>query len=205
MWLDKTVDYISATYTYIIHAPRQRHWCGALTRSVGRVALLGCSRPDIHFSNGFICQIPDARHRQNKQPLIPSPLLRRINVTTAGHNWWPVICRQGHVTHSFLTCDVAAFCWAEGRVTISLSPDSWALPTSQSCPAELTSLPPLFLCRSEEQHVPYTLACDHRHDCLDGSDEHFCKYLPCELEHHFQCPDKQVSGTSLYLYREPAQ
>ena len=207
MWLDKTVDYLSAMFQYKSLAPRQQHLCGALARSVGRVSLVGCMFSKTFLGHGFICQIPDTGHGQNTQLPASSPMLRRINVTTAGHHgglWWPALCRRGHVTHAFLACDVAAFCWAEGRVTISLIANSWALPTSQSCPAELTPVPPSFPCRSEEQHVPYTLVCDHRPDCLDGSDENFCRYLPCQLEFQFQCKNKQVSAICLYLNRAPA-
>ena len=108
-----------------------------------------------------------------------------------------VACPSGHVTHSFLACDLSISCWAEGSVTFSLHPETWALPTSQSCPVpqNMTSLPPSFPCRSDERRVPYSLVCDHRRDCLDGSDETFCKLIPCDWKSQFQCLNKQVFCT----------
>ena len=192
MWQDRTVDYLVGLvrYQYPVRQPR----CTVLTSSMSWLGMVKCTR-----QNWFICQYPDEIHDQKTQLLTASPSLAQINVTTVDHNsnrWRPVICPSGHVTHTFLACDVATNCWAEGRVIFSLLPDSWALPTSQSCPAKMASLPPSFLCQSEEQHVSYTLVCDHRPHCLDGSDEKFCKYLPCQREFQFQCLNKQVSFIS---------
>ena len=125
------------------------------------------------------------------------PVLVQSNVSLAaqkGRGWWPVMCPTGRVTHAFLACDVTSFCWAGGHVTISLRAESWALPTSESCPVPLAmpALPPSFPCRSQEQCVSYSLVCDHRRDCLDGSDETFCTFLPCQWQSQFQCLNRQV-------------
>ena len=203
MWLDKTVDYSSAMISERLRP--QRPICGFLTSSLGWVGMGECHTQVDSFLTGFICKTPDARGGKNLQLLAPSPNLPQINVTTVGRNgdqWWSVICSSSHLTHAFLACDVATFCWAEGKIITSLRPDSWSVPTSQSCPAKLSSLPPYFLCQSEEQHVPYTLVCDHRPDCLDDSDERFCEYLSCQQEFQFQCSNKQVSVVCKYLYQE---
>ena len=72
----------------------------------------------------------------------------------------------------------------------------------QFCPNQLVTrvfisvrfqtYPPSFQCQSETQRVPYSLVCDHRQDCLDGSDETFCTFLPCYLHYQFQRLNKQV-------------
>ena len=187
----------------------KRPGCVILRSAFGWLGTVKCTHSEISNSNdGFICQYPDANPGSNIKTPAPSPSLAKINVTTVYHNggrWNPVLCRNGHVTHTFLACGVVTFCWTEGKLTISLRPETWALPTSQSCPAKLTSLPPSFLCQSEKQHVPYTLVCDHWPQCLDGSDEKFCKHLPCQGEFQFQCLNKQVSITRFCLYHVPVQ
>ena len=195
IWQDKIVDYLVGLVRYHYPGINRRPRCTVLTSSMGWLGMVKCEDFQPYYDYGFICQHPDQSRGQNTQLLTTSPSLAKINVTTVGRNsnrWRPVICPSGHVTHTFLACDVATNCWAEGRVIFSLVPDSWALPTSQSCPAKMTSLPPSFVCQSEEQRVPYTLVCDHRPHCLDGSDEKFCKYSPCEWEFQFQCLNKQV-------------
>ena len=194
------MDYLAGMALYE-PAEAQRPLCALLTSSFGWLGMVTCNlNKKVKSQNGYICQYSDAKRGQNIQPPAPSLSLAKINVTTVttvgfnGGQWKPVICRNGHVTHTFLACDVATFCWTEGKLTISLRPDSWALPTSRSCPAKLTSPPPSFLCNSEEQQVPYTLVCDHRTNCLDGSDENFCKYPSCQWEFQFQCLNKQVSS-----------
>ena len=209
MWKDLTVDYVTGIVHSEYESTAKRPRCAILASSFGWLGIVRCTDSKISNSNdGFICQYPDATSGPNIQTPAPSPSLAKINVTTIGHNggqWRPVHCRSGHVTHTFLACDVATFCWTEGKFTVSLRPETWALPMSQSCPAKLTSLPPSFLCQSEKQHVPYTLVCDHRLHCLDSSDEKFCKYPPCQIEFQFQCLNKQVSSECFCLYRAPVQ
>ena len=153
----------------------------------------------------YLCQNPDTGRAQPTQPVPPSaghlttPSLAKVkvNVTAVGQHgvdWSLVYCPKRHLTHVFLACDPFAYCWAGGDVTFSFRPDTWALPTSQSCPVQLgvTSVPPSFPCRSEEQWVPYSLVCDYLRDCADGTDETFCKFPPCEWPSQFQCQNKQV-------------
>ena len=119
--------------------------------------------------------------------------VKPLNTTSTGQ-WRPVTCGGRHLTHMLLACDALVFCWAGGDVTFSHHSDTWASPTSKTCPVPLVGLPlpPSFPCRSLEQRVPYSLVCDHRPDCLDGSDETFCHFLPCSNFSHFQCHNKQV-------------
>ena len=144
--------------------------------------------------------LTDTRHTSETQLLSPSasqptfPSLAKLNATVLGGQWRMVTCPDGHMTHAFLACDVSVSCWAGNDVIFSLHPHTWALPTPQSCSAPLavTSLPPSFPCPSGEWRVPYSLVCDHRPDCQDGSDETFCLFSTCH-ESHFQCLNKQVS------------
>ena len=105
----------------------------------------------------------------------------------------PVECPRGHATHAFLACDVQSACWGDDFVTYNSGSDAWAVPTSSSCRAPLTSLPPSFECRqSRGQRVPFSVVCDHRPDCADSSDEDFCAFPACDTDSQFQCNNKQV-------------
>lgn len=93
--------------------------------------------------------------------------------------WNYIRCPMNHFTHKFMACDGA--CWGGKDGDTSL------------CLARLTSLPPLFKCVDVQQSVPYTLVCDHRADCRDGSDEDFCYFPPCNITSPFRCDGKRVS------------
>ena len=207
-WEDKTVEYYSDIF-HRFSKKSQRPKCGFLQSASGHLHFITCGFAFIDFRK-YLCQMPERLWYQRTQSLSlvsqrSAPSLAEVNVTVTGQRrreWWPVICPDGHVTHMFMTCDMATFCWAEGEITLNSDPDSWALPTSQSCPARLveTSLPPSFRCQSEKQHVPYSLVCDHRQDCLDGSDETVCVFLPCQQQFQFQCLNRQVCLTMYSRY-----
>ena len=98
-------------------------------------------------------------------------------------------CPLGHLTYSFLACDVSASCWVatggggrQGRRDDVIS-----------CGAPLTPLPPRFTCDNGVLHVAYSLVCDVRQDCGDGSDEDFCVRPPCLFD-WFPCGNGQVRG-----------
>ena len=216
MWDDKTVDYftqgISASF-----GDAKRPACARLAVGPSSVFFQPCDYGS-SVASRYLCQIP---HRGKQLPVHRSagsgftvrgerfrsasrfssqrtlPDQVTVNATGLGQHtgkWNIVTCPKGHVTHSFLSCDVSTSCWAERDITFSLRPETWALPAPQSCPARLavTSPPPSFPCDVDKRRVPYSLVCDHRRDCLDDSDETFCKFTPCDWKSQFQCHSKQV-------------
>ena len=216
IWDDKTVDYFTQGIRFTFgDAPRPA--CARLAFGPSSVVFQRCDYI-FDYASRYLCQIP--RHGQRRlvhngpssvdrvsgqrfklvsqfssQQTLPDPTT--VNGTVLGQHtgkWGMVTCPQGHVTHSFLACDVSTSCWAGGDVTFSLHPETWALPVPQSCPAPLavTLPPPSFPCDSDKRRVPYSLVCDHRRDCLDDSDETFCKFTPCNWKSQFQCHNKQV-------------
>ena len=227
MWEDNTIDYFLGTTEEAVYQPV----CFTPTENSNLLMTFNC-RSQVRGSHEMsMCQLPQ-RSRQlhhhvgsgssaimthDQQTRISSPStgqqkqlsIARVKVTvqslktnTSGQ-WRPVTCDRGHLTHVLLACDTSTICLAGGDVTFSRHSDTWATPTSESCPIPLVvpPLPPSFLCRFEGQRVPYSLVCDHRRDCLDGSDEVFCDFPPCLIDSQFQCRNRQVCHASLYSLR----
>ena len=99
-----------------------------------------------------------------------------------------VICPSGHWTHQFLACDLQSVCWHSNSFGKSSGSDGRRKIAAQ-CQSPLSTL---FTCRKSGEHVPYSLVCDHSHDCMDASDEDFCSYPSCLGSWQFECTNKQV-------------
>ena len=107
-----------------------------------------------------------------------------------------VTCPSGHWTYRFLACDIQSFClrWHRNSGQISGS-ESRSL--TSLCQSPLSEL---FTCRNGLEHVPYSLVCDHRQDCLDFSDEDFCVHPSCSSSLQFECSNKQVRNTPKMVF-----
>ncbi|KAK7090136.1 hypothetical protein V1264_009977 [Littorina saxatilis] len=91
--------------------------------------------------------------------------------------------------HTFLAKDAASNCWSTGDVVNSVH----CVTTEDgqhSCQTSVTRVVELYQCEKVDQQVPYSLVCDHRHDCQDSSDENFCVFPACSLT-EFECDNKQ--------------
>ncbi|XP_076464779.1 uncharacterized protein LOC143296633 [Babylonia areolata] len=97
-----------------------------------------------------------------------------------------VTCPSGHVTQTFMACDVKSVCWAN-QIDAS----------TEACDYHVTPPPPSMECMNGVDHVPYTLVCDHRPDCSDNSDENFCVFPSCRVLGKFQCSNKQCVAHDL--------
>ncbi|KAK7469743.1 hypothetical protein BaRGS_00036225, partial [Batillaria attramentaria] len=122
-------------------------------------------------STSHLCELPLMEKKSNRSTIhLAVPTNQTLPLHTP-----QVVCPDGHVTLTVFACDVQTSCWAREQT----DSDSWGVPSNSSCPAPMTSRPPMFACNSGVQHVPYSLVCDHRQDCKDASDEDFCDFAPC--------------------------
>ncbi|KAK7479438.1 hypothetical protein BaRGS_00029355, partial [Batillaria attramentaria] len=87
-----------------------------------------------------------------------------------------IVCPKNHSTHTFLACDVHSYCW---------------LDDDGNCVTSMTLLPPSFQCAQQIERVPYSLVCDYREDCGDGSDEDVCVFQACLSSDQYLCGNKQ--------------
>ncbi|XP_025079160.1 uncharacterized protein LOC112555144 [Pomacea canaliculata] len=141
---------------------------------LGEENLMVTTCEDKYLISLHLCEIPET---SSKYPDVRAP----DSVQPRSRDFKPgyILCPANHFTHVFLACDVTSNCWSKTDGA------------TYSCSPPLTSLPPLFECADVQQSVPYTLVCDHRADCLDGSDENFCVFPPCDLDSPFQCSGRR--------------
>ena len=167
-WADKTIAY----YTW--HNQKYGKLCGCITSVLTPIELsITCGEPN-HFN--YLCEIePEAEDVHQRNALLKNSSTIFSSKTLSALAIPNVACREGHLTHVFLACDAKASCWMERYGVL----DNKGIPSSTSCPAPLTSLPPSFKCASGSEHVAYSVVCDHRYDCTDSSDEDFCVFPPC--------------------------
>ena len=85
-------------------------------------------------------------------------------------------CPGRHSIELFLSCDPRSEC----------TPNSESAATSSLCPSTL------FTCEASREQVPYTLVCNQRRDCLDGTDETFCVYESYDESTYSECDDRKV-------------
>ena len=179
------VQWSDGTVVYIYHikankaAVRIYELCSMLDVDLSRkqkrvlvpLDLIKCSAVR---KTGYLCErsVEQERHAQILFPTLIQNGSFPVQLYSA--------CPSGHVTHTFLSCDIQSACWA--RLTSSVI----------SCESALRPEPPMFMCSDQFERIPYPLVCDHRPDCRDHSDENFCVFTECSGV-SFQCGNKQVT------------
>ena len=140
---------------------------------------------DVHFQ--YLCEFPPgpsyyASLRKTFEDIRLEPVSVPLRTPS-------VVCPGGHQTHDFLACDVQSDCWANKDVVLQTSPEAVTTPTSAWCNTSVTADELYFQCSSTNERIPFTLVCDFRKDCFDGSDEDFCVHPPCSLQYPVPCAD----------------
>ncbi|KAK7487219.1 hypothetical protein BaRGS_00021571 [Batillaria attramentaria] len=166
-------------------------YCAAFHKDAENATLTVINCDDSKNAPSFVCEMKTevdqiqgsessagARTRNSPQANASGIFLQTLSASQSPRGL--TLCPAQHRTHLFLACDSGSACWVDGYGA------------SASCAAPMTPLPPSFTCRNRIESVPYTLVCDHRSDCSDGSDEDFCQYPSCNPLTQFSCGGKQV-------------
>ena len=131
------------------------------------------NRCESQKAKGYLCEFEHpthpASHPVKTLAMASVSLQWQFHRNSSGKRLDTISCPKGHVTHTFLACDLSSDCWLEPSGGHSAR-------DGVKCSAPLRPLPPSFDCRERGQRVAYSLVCDHRPDCFDGSDEHFCVF-----------------------------
>ncbi|XP_025079765.1 uncharacterized protein LOC112555548 [Pomacea canaliculata] len=179
MWCDETIAHVLELKNLGLRMPNDN--CVVTTsysmRSVllrGHLTVTSCEQTlPVSY---HLCEIQGT---PSMYPALQAPDVHVTQPTSRLSKPGYILCPANHFTHVFLACDVTSNCWSKTDGA------------TYYCSPPLTSLPPLFECADIQQSVPYTLVCDHRADCLDGSDENICVFPRCDLDSPFRCSDRR--------------
>ncbi|KAK7487373.1 hypothetical protein BaRGS_00021335, partial [Batillaria attramentaria] len=110
----------------------------------------------------------------NKTSIVQFSGLNEDNMAGFWNHVAVTVCPEGHMTRTFLSCDASTHCGVSKPL--------------MACPTQHSGEIPMFVCDNGVQTLHYTLVCDHRQDCVDGSDESFCEFASCPER---QCRSQQ--------------
>ena len=150
--------------------------CGAYSpqRSKWRERFLRCDENVYPEGPYCLCEDKPTERKAQKDVSTQSVQLHSANISSSS-SIRLVQCSSGHSIQLFVSCEPRSEC----------TPVSESTATSSRCPSTL------FACETSRDHVSYTLVCNDRRDCFDGSDETFCVYKRDEVTYN-ECATPEV-------------
>ena len=171
-WTSGSVDYHGYFRPWIRYPT-----CGAYSdkSKKWRERVFRCHE-DFHLARAYsLCEDKPTERRAQKDVSTQSVQLQSANISSSSSIRLGQ-CSSGHSIQLFVSCEPRSEC----------APVSESTATSSRCPSTL------FACEMSRDHVSYTLVCNNRRDCLDGSDETFCVYKWDEKVTYNQCNTRKV-------------
>ena len=171
-WTSGSVNYHGSFFP-TFHYPA----CGAYTyrRMKWREMFFRCDT-DFYLARAYsLCEDKPTERRAQEDVSTQSVQLHSANISSSS-SIRLVQCSSGHNIQLFVSCEPRSEC----------APVSESRATSSRCPSTL------FACETSRDHVSYTMVCNNRCDCLDGSDETFCVFKWDENVTYNQCDTRKV-------------
>ncbi|KAK7482380.1 hypothetical protein BaRGS_00026399, partial [Batillaria attramentaria] len=146
----------------------------------GGSRILHMTAADKHLCDSFVCQAANASVRSRSGQNIVFPTVHHAEILKTATV--PLVrCSRTHVTRDFLSCDTASNCEVRGN-SLTLCPVTIRVRSAGSFSTERSLVNrrvtvAMFVCDTQTDRIPFTLVCDFKRDCPDGSDEKFCRHV----------------------------
>ena len=190
-WVDGTVFYI-VNVTYFDTLSMYEPLCAAIVvhDREQTIKVRECRRESC---DGFLCE--QKIKSENSAPSLPVNFPKLNESFDALPQSHPslVMCPARHMVHAFLACDAQSSCGVNqslgrcqvvtmdssmnhtdnrhGRTLLGETRDTESKPDGNTLMSVY-----MFQCLGYGGTIPYTLVCDFREDCVDRSDETFCRH-----------------------------
>ncbi|KAK7462032.1 hypothetical protein BaRGS_00038561, partial [Batillaria attramentaria] len=163
-WVDQTMAFHNEMYA---SERLSKPVCSLLTAPDNYLLTTSCGRSSPF--NFLFCERKKHDHRGQRSE---TRFTTTANFSRLTGSVEMIECPNGHHVKDFLSCDMLSQCGTDSYVTSCQTP-------------ELKDVS-MFVCDVGAQTLHYTLVCDHRPDCSDGSDETFCVHGQCAV---FEFPE----------------
>ena len=190
-WVDGTV-YYNVNVTTLKRPSMYEDLCAALV-VYDRGQTVTVKECWYEWCDGFLCE--QKIQSENSAPSLPVNFPKRNESFDALPQSHPslVMCLARHMVYAFLACDAQSSCGVNqspGRCQVVTMDsrmkhtDNRHSRTLQGESRDTESKPEgntlmsvyMFQCHEYGGTIPYTLVCDFREDCVDRSDETFCRH-----------------------------
>lgn len=186
LWSDRTVVYgLKVSYRFsssqVLYLGWENYACLYFDiTSPDTVFAQQCNQTRLVYS--FICERTPSSF--SSQSPAPAHIAHVTESEQQNLRQWTTMalteCQQGQFARDFLSCESSTHCRD--------------VETEEMCAVPGGGVMPKFSCITKD-HVHYTLVCDFRPDCQDGSDELFCVY-PSD------CPDTTCSNAQCVFLKD---
>ena len=165
-WSDKTVIYNVKHITLINHSKSKKtSFYRYYSLKDNKLNMIGARFDQTAFH--FVCEKPAHFQKHFSSVVVQFSSDQQWVLAFQQPSQQMVICSEGHVTHSFLSCDPESRC---EQSTCFFSKGT----------RNAADIVAMYSCTSGDIEVSYSLLCDFRQDCADNSDESFCYHPVCK-------------------------
>ena len=180
IWSDDTLQYNTNSIRLISKLSRRSRYNNYVKCDCPRCDCLEY-RMTLGTVRRIVNQVVCEEEIQHEEPLgarsLGYPTLHYSPQSAAHKGHDLTVCSEGHVTQTFLLCDLKSRCRQD--VCTSLTGAS-TLSERESTAQILAGIMTMFTCSADDKMIPYTLVCDFRPDCMGDTDESFCKHPVCD-------------------------